>query len=166
MKSTGEVMGIDSNFPIAFGKSQMGANNMLPDSGTLFVSVKETDRSVIEPAARLAEKLGFDLIGTKGTARYLQEKGIKIEPINKVAEGRPHIVDKIKDGEIDLIFNTSEGWQSLKDSKSIRASALNGKIPYYTTATASNAVMQAIEAMRDETLEVRSLQSYYKASQT
>ena len=166
MKSTGEVMGIDQTFPIAFGKSQMGASNMLPDGGTLFVSVKETDRVVIEPAARLAEKLGFNLIATAGTTKYLTEKGIKVEKINKVAEGRPHIVDRIKDGDIALIFNTTEGWQSLKDSKSIRAAALNEKVPIYTTATASNAVMQAIEAMRDETLEVRSLQSYYKASQT
>ncbi|GAB5489417.1 MAG: carbamoyl-phosphate synthase large subunit [Parasphingorhabdus sp.] len=166
MKSTGEVMGIDQSFPIAFGKSQMGASNMLPDGGTLFVSVKETDRVVIEPAARLAEKLGFKLIATSGTTKYLTEKGIKVEQINKVAEGRPHIVDRIKDGDVDLIFNTTEGWQSLKDSKSIRAAALNNKIPIYTTATASHAVMQAIEAMRDETLEVRSLQSYYKASQT
>jgi len=138
---------------------------MLPDGGTLFVSVKETDRVVIEPAARLAEKLGFKLIATSGTTKYLTDKGIKVEQINKVAEGRPHIVDRIKDGDVDLIFNTTEGWQSLKDSKSIRAAALNNKIPIYTTATASNAVMQAIEAMRDETLEVRSLQSYYKSSQ-
>ena len=166
MKSTGEVMGVDQTFPIAFGKSQMGANNMLPDGGTLFVSVKETDRTVIEPAARLAEKLGFNIIATGGTTKYLTSKGIKVEKINKVAEGRPHIVDRIKDGDIDLIFNTTEGWQSLIDSKSIRAAALNSKIPIYTTATASNAVMQAIEAMRDETLEVRSLQSYYKVSQT
>ncbi|SIN98995.1 carbamoyl-phosphate synthase large subunit [Parasphingorhabdus marina DSM 22363] len=166
MKSTGEVMGIDSSFPIAFGKAQLGASNHLPDGGTLFVSVKETDKKVIEPAARMAEQLGFDIIATSGTARYLQEKGITVEQVNKVAEGRPHIVDRIKDGEVALIFNTTEGWQSLKDSKSIRASALNGKIPYYTTATASVAAMEAIAAMRDETLEVRALQSYYKASQT
>ncbi len=166
MKSTGEVMGIDQTFPIAFAKSQLGASNHLPQSGTLFVSVKETDKPVIEPAARLAEKLGFDIIATAGTAEYLTERGIMVQKINKVAEGRPHIVDRIKDGEVDLIFNTTEGWQSLKDSKSIRAAALTGKIPIYTTATASNAVMQAIEAMRDETLEVRALQSYYKGSQT
>ncbi|VAW03229.1 Carbamoyl-phosphate synthase large chain [hydrothermal vent metagenome] len=166
MKSTGEVMGIDQTFPIAFAKSQLGANNHLPQKGTLFVSVKETDKAVIEPAARLAEQLGFNIIATAGTAEYLTKRGIKVQKINKVAEGRPHIVDRIKDGEVDLIFNTTEGWQSLKDSKSIRAAALNGKIPIYTTATASNAVMQAIEAMRDETLEVRALQSYYKGSQT
>lgn len=166
MKSTGEVMGIDSSFAIAFGKAQLGANNHLPDGGTLFVSVKETDKKVIEPAARLAEKLGFELIATSGTADYLTSKGIKVEKVNKVAEGRPHIVDRIIDGDVDLIFNTTEGWQSLKDSKSIRAGALNGKIPYYTTATASVAAMEAISAMRDETLEVRALQSYYKSSQT
>ncbi len=166
MKSTGEVMGIDNSFAIAFGKAQLGANNHLPDGGTLFVSVKETDKKVIEPAARLAEKLGFKIIATSGTADYLVDKGIAVEKVNKVAEGRPHIVDRIIDSDVDLIFNTTEGWQSLKDSKSIRAGALNGKIPYYTTATASVAAMEAISAMRDETLEVRALQSYYKASQT
>jgi carbamoyl-phosphate synthase large subunit len=166
MKSTGEVMGIDQSFPIAFAKAQLGASNMLPDGGTIFISVKETDKKVIEPAARRAEKLGFRLIATSGTADYLTDKGIKVEKVNKVAEGRPHIVDRIKDGEVNLIFNTTEGWQSLKDSKSIRAAALVGKIPIYTTATASNAAMQAIEALRDQTLEVRALQSYYKASQT
>ena len=166
MKSTGEVMGIDQSFPIAFAKAQLGASNMLPDGGTIFISVKETDKKVIEPAARRAEKLGFRLIATSGTADYLTDKGIKVEKVNKVAEGRPHIVDRIKDGEVNLIFNTTEGWQSLKDSKSIRAAALVGKIPIYTTATASNAGMQAIEALRDQTLEVRALQSYYKASQT
>ena len=166
MKSTGEVMGIDQTFPIAFAKAQLGASNILPDSGTIFISVKETDKKVIEPAARLAEKLGFRLIATSGTADYLAEHGIKVEKVNKVAEGRPHIVDRIKDGDINLIFNTTEGWQSLKDSKSIRAAALIGKIPIFTTATASNAAMQAIEALRDQTLEVRALQSYYRASQT
>jgi len=166
MKSTGEVMGIGQSFPIAFAKAQLGASNVLPDSGTIFISVKETDKKVIEPAARLAEKLGFRLIATSGTADYLTDKGIKVEKVNKVAEGRPHIVDRIKDGDVNLIFNTTEGWQSLKDSKSIRAAALVGKIPIYTTATASNAAMQAIEALRDQTLEVRALQSYYKASQT
>ncbi|MEH6789688.1 carbamoyl-phosphate synthase large subunit [Parasphingorhabdus sp.] len=166
MKSTGEVMGIDQSFAIAFAKAQLGASNLLPDSGTVFISVKETDKKVIEPAARLAEKLGFRLIATSGTADYLAERGIAVEKVNKVVEGRPHIVDRIKDGDINLIFNTTEGWQSLKDSKSIRAAALVGKIPIYTTATASNAAMLAIEAMRDQTLEVRALQSYYTASQT
>jgi len=165
MKSTGEVMGIDQSFAIAFAKAQLGAGNILPDSGTIFISVKETDKKVIEPAARLADKLGFRLIATSGTADYLTEKGIKVEKVNKVAEGRPHIVDRIKDGDVNLIFNTTEGWQSLKDSKSIRAAALVSKIPIFTTATASNAAMRAIEALRDETLEVRALQSYYKASQ-
>tara|TARA_R110002126_G_scaffold10236_36_gene46180 strand:+ start:39785 stop:43120 length:3336 start_codon:yes stop_codon:yes gene_type:complete len=165
MKSTGEVMGIDQSFAIAFAKAQLGAGNILPDAGTIFISVKETDKKVIEPAARLADKLGFRLIATSGTADYLTEKGIKVEKVNKVAEGRPHIVDRIKDGDVNLIFNTTEGWQSLKDSKSIRAAALVSKIPIFTTATASNAAMRAIEALRDETLEVRALQSYYKASQ-
>ena len=144
MKSTGEVMGIDQSFAIAFAKAQLGAGNILPDAGTIFISVKETDKKVIEPAARLADKLGFRLIATSGTADYLTEKGIKVEKVNKVAEGRPHIVDRIKDGDVNLIFNTTEGWQSLKDSKSIRAAALVSKIPIFTTATASNAAMRAI----------------------
>ena len=166
MKSTGEVMGIDRNFPLAFAKSQLGASNSLPDGGTLFVSVKDTDKKVIEPAVRLADQLGFKIIATGGTAKYLSKNGITVEKVNKVAEGRPHIVDRIKDGNVDLIFNTTEGWQSLKDSKSIRANALTGKIPYYTTAAACVAVMDAIAALRDETLEVRSLQAYYSKAQT
>ncbi|MGI9362201.1 MAG: carbamoyl-phosphate synthase large subunit [Parasphingorhabdus sp.] len=165
MKSTGEVMGIDKSFAIAFAKAQLGAGSILPDGGTLFVSVKDTDKKVVEPAIRLAEKLGFNIIATSGTAEYLSAQGIKVEKVNKVAEGRPHIVDRMIDQDIDLIFNTTEGWQSLKDSKSIRAGALSGKIPYFTTATASVAAMQAIAALREETLEVRALQSYYKASQ-
>ncbi|MEW4466761.1 carbamoyl-phosphate synthase large subunit [Parasphingorhabdus sp. JC815] len=165
MKSTGEVMGIDKSFAIAFAKGQLGAGSILPQGGTLFVSVKDTDKKVVEPAVRLAEKLGFEIIATSGTAEYLVSQGINVQKVNKVAEGRPHIVDRMIDGDIDLIFNTTEGWQSLKDSKSIRAGALQGKIPYFTTATASVAAMDAIAAMRDESLEVRSLQSYYKASQ-
>jgi len=164
MKSTGEVMGIDKSFAIAFGKAQLGAGTKLPNEGTLFVSVKETDKAVIEPAVRKAQKMGFDIIATSGTARYLKDKDIDVSFINKVAEGRPHIVDKIKDGEVALIFNTTEGWQSMKDSKSIRASALDGKTPYVTTAAGSIAAIDAIEAFAEQSLEVRAIQSYYKQS--
>jgi len=161
MKSTGEVMGIDADFATAFAKSQLGAGTTLPDSGTVFVSVKDTDKPVILTAAKSLIELGFRIVATSGTASYLAEQGIAVEPVNKVLEGRPHIVDRIKDGDIDLIFNTTEGAQSLKDSQSIRASALYGKIPYYTTAAESLATVMAIRAMRQQPLAVRSLQSYY-----
>jgi carbamoyl-phosphate synthase large subunit len=161
MKSTGEVMGIDVDFATAFAKSQLGAGTTLPDSGTVFVSVKDTDKPVILDAAKSLIELGFRIVATSGTASYLAEQGITVEPVNKVLEGRPHIVDRIKDGDIDLIFNTTEGAQSLKDSQSIRASALYGKIPYYTTAAESLATVMAIRAMRQQPLAVRSLQSYY-----
>jgi carbamoyl-phosphate synthase large subunit len=129
MKSTGEVMGIDGNFAVAFAKAQLGAGTRLPLGGTLFVSVKDTDKPVVLPGVRKLAALGFRIVATGGTARYLEEQGVAVEQVNKVAEGRPHIVDRIIDGEIALIFNTTEGWQSHKDSQSIRASALNGKIP-------------------------------------
>ncbi|KRA83409.1 carbamoyl-phosphate synthase large subunit [Altererythrobacter sp. Root672] len=161
MKSTGEVMGIDRDFPTAYIKSQLGEGTWLPESGTLFVSVKDSDKPhILGPIKQLVEK-GFDIVATGGTAQYLAEAGVPVTRVNKVAEGRPHIVDKIIDGGIALIFNTTEGWQSHKDSHSIRASALGAKVPYYTTAAASAAVAQAITSVRVSDLEVRSLQDYY-----
>lgn len=165
MKSTGEVMGIDSDFATAFAKAQLGAGTVLPTSGTVFVSVKDSDKPVILPAVQKMAALGFTIIATGGTARYLEEQGIAVHGVNKVAEGRPHIVDKITDGDVDLIFNTTEGWQSLKDSKAIRTSALRAKVASFTTAAASLAAADAIEALRGHALEVRSLQSYYPVSQ-
>ncbi|RVT43133.1 carbamoyl-phosphate synthase large subunit [Sphingobium algorifonticola] len=166
MKSTGEVMGIDADFAMAFAKAQIGAGTLLPRGGTVFISVKDSDKAVILPAARKIAEQGFAIVATGGTARFLEDSGIKVEIVNKVAQGRPHIVDRIRDGGIDLIFNTTEGWQSLKDSQSIRASALKQKIPSFTTAAASVAAVDAIEALRARPLEVRSLQSYYSASLT
>ena len=134
---------------------------MLPEGGTLFVSVKDSDKPlIVEPVRELVAK-GFKVVATGGTAQYLTEAGLPIERVNKVAEGRRHIVDKIVDGEIALIFNTTEGWQSHKDSQSIRASALEKKVPYYTTAAASIAAAQAIVSVKVSELEVRSLQDYY-----
>ena len=161
MKSTGEVMGIDRTFAAAFLKSQMGAGMTLPREGTVFVSVKNTDKQAIIPAVRTLIEQGFNIVATGGTQTYLSEQGLAVERVNKVAEGQPHIVDKIIDGEIALIFNTTEGWQSLMDSKSIRATALEKKVPYYTTAAASLAAAMAIAAVKPEQLEVRSLQDYY-----
>jgi carbamoyl-phosphate synthase large subunit len=161
MKSTGEVMGIDTNFEAAFLKSQLGGGVVLPTSGAVFVSVKGTDKPHILPGVKLLAEIGFTIVATSGTADYLEAEGIAVERVNKVAQGRPHIVDRIKDGGIALIFNTTEGWQSLKDSREIRVSAVSGKIPYFTTAAASVAAARAIAALRDRPLEVRPLQSYY-----
>ena len=161
MKSTGEVMGIDRDFATAFLKSQLGAGVRLPSEGVVFVSVKETDKPVILPAIRTLIECGFTIVATGGTQRYLVEQGLEVERVNKVAEGQPHIVDRMIDGEIALVFNTTEGWQSLIDSKSIRATALEMKIPYYTTAAASLATAEAIRSVTPSMLEVRSLQDYY-----
>ena len=164
MKSTGEVMGIDDDFPIAFAKAQLGAGTVLPASGRLFVSVKDSDKAVVLPGIKLLAEQGFTIIATGGTADFLAGQGVAVERVNKVAQGRPHIVDRILDGEIDLIFNTTEGWQSHKDSADIRRSALNMKVPYFTTAPASVAAARAITAAASQSLEVRSLQAYYSRS--
>ena len=149
---------------MAFAKAQIGGGMMLPDGGKLFVSVKDSDKPVILPAVRQAVDLGFSVCATGGTADFLIGHGIDVERVNKVAQGRRHIVDMIKDGEIGLIFNTTEGWQSLKDSESLRRSALIGRIPYFTTASASVAAAQGIAALRTRKLEVRTLQSYHSSS--
>jgi carbamoyl-phosphate synthase large subunit len=161
MKSTGEVMGIDMDFATSFAKAQLGAGTVLPSTGRLFVSVKDTDKPVVLPGVRLLTELGFTIVATGGTADYLEAEGIAVERVNKVAQGRPHIVDRILDGDIALIFNTTEGWQSLKDSSDIRRSALNLKIPYFTTAQASVAAARAIEALSKHSLDVRPLQDFY-----
>jgi len=161
MKSTGEVMGLDRDFATAFAKAQLGAGTTLPETGTVFVSVKETDKPVIEPAVCALIDLGFKIVATDGTAEYLGAKGLMVERVNKVAQGRPHIVDRLKDGGVQLVLNTTEGWQSLQDSKSIRASTMLARIPYFTTAAAGLAAVRAIAALKERSLEVRSLQSYH-----
>jgi carbamoyl-phosphate synthase large subunit len=161
MKSTGEVMGIDKDFATAFAKSQLGAGTVLPDGGTVFVSVKQGDKAVVLPGVKILADLGFKIIATSGTAEFLAAEGIAVETVNKVAQGRPHIVDRIQDGDVALIFNTTEGWQSLKDSMSIRASALAQKVPYFTTAPGSVAAARAIAAMRSNPIEVQPIQAYF-----
>jgi len=163
MRSTGEVMGIDSDFDAAFSKGLLGAGIKLPKEGTVFVSVKDGDKPHIVPAVEAMVELGFRVIATGGTAEYLQKAGLPVETVNKVAQGRPHIVDLITDGKVQLVFNTTEGWQSLKDSHSIRATALHRKVPYFTTAAASLAVARSLGTVRGRALEVHSLQSYYSA---
>jgi carbamoyl-phosphate synthase large subunit len=164
MKSTGEVMGIAGDFTTAFAKAQLGAGTVLPIAGTAFVSVKDGDKAHIVPAARMLVEAGFALVATGGTADHLDRAGLPVERVNKVGQGRPHIADRIADGGIDLIFNTTEGWQSLKDSKPIRQAALAGRIPYFTTAPASLEAARAIAAGGRGVLEVRPLQSYYSQS--
>jgi carbamoyl-phosphate synthase large subunit len=166
MKSTGEVMGISGDFDTSFAKALLGAGMVLPQSGTAFVSVKDADKDHIVPAIEKMVELGFKIIATSGTAAHLQSAGLPVEVVNKVAQGRPHIVDRLLDGEVAIVFNTTEGWQSLKDSHSIRTTALTKKVPYFTTAPASLAAARAIEAVRGRALEVGSLQSYYSASQS
>ena len=160
MRSTGEVMGLDENFGRAFAKSQIGAGVKLPTGGTVFISVKEGDKDLIEAPARDLLAMGFGIIATRGTARVLESKGIPVTVINKVLEGRPHVVDALKNGEINLVFNTTDGAQALTDSSSIRRAALTLKVPYYTTMAGAAAVTQAIQALRSGSLEVAPLQSY------
>ncbi len=164
MRSTGEVMGIDTDFDAAFSKALLGGGIILPQSGTVFVSVKDSDKPQIVPAVEAMLALGFKVIATGGTADFLAAAGLAVSQVNKVAQGRPHIVDRITDGDVQLVFNTTEGWQSLKDSHSIRATALHRKVPYFTTAAASLAVARSLGTLRGRALEVRSLQAYYSAS--
>jgi carbamoyl-phosphate synthase large subunit len=160
MRSTGEVMGIDRDYAIAFAKSQLGGGSRLPLSGTVFVSVKDSDKDkVVAPVRKLAE-MGFRVIATRGTKRHLDAHGIQCERVNKVLEGRPHVVDAITNGEVDIVFNTTEGVKALADSSSIRRSALLNHIPYYTTVSGALAVTEAIRALREGSLDVAPLQSY------
>ena len=161
MKSTGEVMGLDGSFEIAFAKSQIGGGSRLPRSGTVFVSVRDTDKPRILDTIRLLAKLGFKVIATSGTQRFLVDSGIEAEKVNKVAEGRPHIVDAITNGQVQLVFNTTEGATSLADSKSLRRAALLHKVPYYTTLSGAVAAARGLKAYLGGDLEVRALQSYF-----
>ena len=161
MKSTGEVMGIDRSFAIAFAKSQIGGGSRLPREGTVFVSVRDADKPRVLEAIRLLVSLGFRIIATSGTQRYLAEQGLPASKINKVLEGRPHIVDAIKNGEVQLVFNTTEGATALADSRSLRRAALLHKVPYYTTLSGAVAAAQGIKAYLGGDLEVRTLQSYF-----
>jgi len=164
MKSTGEVMGIDSDFGRAFAKSQLGAGVHLPDGGTAFISVKERDKTHAAELARRLSELGFDLLATSGTQKFLADSGIKVERINKVLEGSPHCVEAIMSNRVQLIINTTEGAQAIKDSFSIRRSALVNSVPHYTTMAGADAALGAIEALKSGGLEVAPLQSYLGGS--
>jgi carbamoyl-phosphate synthase large subunit len=161
MKSTGEVMGLDYAYDMAFAKSQLGSGTRVPKGGTLFVSMRDGDKDRILPSIRALSAIGFKVIGTGGTIRYLQENGIPASKINKVLEGRPHIVDAIKNGEVHLVFNTTEGAQALADSRSLRRAALLHKVPYYTTLAGAIAAAEGVVAYAKGDLEVRPLQGYF-----
>jgi carbamoyl-phosphate synthase large subunit len=160
MRSTGEVMGLDASFPAAFAKAQLAAGDTLPTAGQVFISVKDRDKEAIVAVARDLIDLGFSILATGGTAKRLQTAGVRVERVNKVAEGRPHIVDAMKNGEVHLVFNTTEGVQAYKDSFSIRRTALAQDIPYYTTVSGARATIQAIRRLRTGGLDVRPLQTY------
>lgn len=164
MRSTGEVMGLDRSFEVAFAKSQLGGGTRVPRKGTVFVSVRESDKARILDAVKLLHSVGFRVIATSGTQRYLADHGVPAEKINKVLEGRPHIVDAIMNGEVQLVFNTTEGPQALADSRSLRRAALLHKVPYYTTLSGAVAAAKGIRAYLDGDLEVRTLQSYFSES--
>jgi carbamoyl-phosphate synthase large subunit len=161
MRSTGEVIGLDRSFDVAFAKSQLGGGTKVPKSGRVFVSMRDGDKERILPTVRMLVAEGLTLVATSGTQRFLAEHGVPCERINKVLEGRPHIVDAIKNGSIALVFNTTEGAQALSDSRSLRRAALLHKVPYYTTLAGAVAAAEGIRAYRAGDLEVRALQDYF-----
>ena len=162
MRSTGEVMGLDKTYDMAFAKAQLGAGMRIPKAGTVFVSVKESDRGKVLPSIRKLVELGFHIKATGGNHAFLESKGVPSTKINKVLEGRPHIVDAIKNGDIQLVLNTTETRSSQSDSKSIRQTAVMQKVPYYTTLPGIISATKAIAAQKADTITVRPLQDYFK----
>lgn len=160
MHSTGEVMGMGSSFGEAFLKSQLGAGQVPPQGGKLFLSVNDRDKPFLPEVAEMFARLGFELLATKGTAAILREHGLKVEEVRKVYEGRPNIVDLLINHEVALVVNTASGKHTARDSKAIRQAALNYKVPYCTTIAAARATATAIGSRRDE-IHVESLQEYY-----
>jgi len=161
MKSTGEVIGLDLDYAIAFAKSQLGSGTRVPTGGTVFISVRDEDKERILPSVRALVGIGFKVVATSGTQRFLEAEGVPAVKINKVLEGRPHVVDSIKNGGVQLVINTTEGAQALADSRSLRRAALLHKVPYYTTLAGAIAAAEAIVAYADGELEVRPLQAYF-----
>ncbi|MGE0095612.1 MAG: carbamoyl-phosphate synthase large subunit [Alphaproteobacteria bacterium] len=164
MRSTGEVMGIDTDFGRAYAKAQLGAGTTLPTGGGVFISVRDRDKADVVEVARGLAKLGFNIIATRGTAEVLREAGLEVEIVNKVLEGRPHIVDSMKSGLVQLVFNTTEGARAIADSASLRQTALLNGIAYSTTVAGAAATVEAIAALKAGELDVAPLQSYFKTS--
>ena len=164
MKSTGEVMGIDADFGRAFAKAQLGAGVNLPLEGTVFISVRDSDKAALEPLARQLVDMNFRILATRGTARKFQAAGIDVTIVKKVLEGQPHIVDAMIDGSVDLVLNTTEGKKAIEDSFGLRRTALMRSIPYFTTVAGARAAVTAIKALKQGPLEVAPLQSYFNTS--
>ena len=160
MKSTGEVMGIDNDFGRAFGKSQLAASTVLPLEGSVFISVKDTDKAAFIPICRELSEMGFDILATGGTTDALKDAGVPATRINKVMEGRPHAVDAMLSNKIALVLNTAQGAPAIRDSFSLRQTALKNSIPYYTTVSGSRAAVAAIKSMKHDMLDVKSIQDY------
>ena len=161
MKSTGEVMGVDQSFAMAFVKAQFAAGNILPETGTVFLSVRDRDKPALLPIARQLVENGFSLVATRGTCAFLQQHELPVEMVNKVLEGSPHIVDALQAGSIDLVINTTEGAQSIQDSFSIRRSALECQVPYFTTVAGAGAAVEGIARLKQGLLGVCPLQDYH-----
>ncbi|MBM3187509.1 MAG: ATP-grasp domain-containing protein, partial [Chloroflexi bacterium] len=162
MRSTGEVMGMDRSFGMAYAKAQMAAGNALPTSGTVFLSVNDRDKANLVPIARELAELGFDLVGTRGTAAYLQGAGLAVRPVLKVSEGRPNGVDMIINGEIALVINTPLGARSFGDEHRLRQAAIAHGVPVVTTLSGAVAATKAIRALLAEELRVSSLQEHWR----
>lgn len=162
MKSTGEVMGIDEDFGIAFGKSQISCGNRIPLTGKIFISLKDKDKPTSVPIVKKLLELGLSVIATRGTAIYLKDHGLDVETVNKVAEGRPHIVDLIKNKAINFVINTVSGAQAQRDSFSIRQSALQYRVPFTTTISGAIAAVNAINMLKKKQVNIKSIQEYHK----
>jgi carbamoyl-phosphate synthase large subunit len=160
MKSTGEVMGIDVSFGLAFAKAQLGGGMRLPKSGKVFISVRDEDKKPVTAAAEKLHKAGFQIVATRGTAAYLAVRGIPAEIVNKVQEGSPHIADQIKRGEIAMVINTPTDAHSQADSYQLRRCALDYQIPYFTTIAGAEAAAEGIEYLKQREFDVQALQDY------
>ena len=160
MKSTGEVMGIDKSFGMAFAKAQLATGIKLLNTGSVFISVKDSDKTKVLKVAKDFSDYGYTIVSTKGTAEFLNKNNLNVIMINKVKEGSPHIVEKIESGEIQFVINTTFGEQSIKDSFSLRRASLNNNIPHYTTMAGANALLKALQAIREKDMTVTSLQEF------
>ncbi|MCI0700956.1 MAG: carbamoyl phosphate synthase large subunit, partial [Planctomycetia bacterium] len=163
MKSTGEVMGIDDTMPMAFAKSQLAANSPLPQSGTVFLSVANRDKEAVIPIARGFADMGFKLLATRGTARLLIERGVPVEVVPKIAEGRPNLIDHMKNGQVQLVINTPTGRGSSTDEAKIRAAAVASRVTAITTLSAAHAAVEACRALKQQELTVKALQERFPA---
>jgi carbamoyl-phosphate synthase large subunit len=161
MRSTGEVMGIDDTFPMAFAKSQMAANSALPRSGCIFVSVSDRDKQEIVPVARALANMNYRVLSTAGTAQMLRNNGIPVEAVPKLQEGRPNVIDLMKNGQVSLIINTPSGKGARTDEGRIRAAAVTHGVTCITTLAAAQAAVEACKALREAPITVKALQDRY-----